>query len=153
MLVHYRPYNGSCPGAGLAQGLLIHTCQLDYLLWLPLTALQGEKTRRQKEAIDILGGSQNYGPLLSPLNTRCRIILRAQTETIVLTTTHVLGANLCFEAEHLGARGRAPGRSQRGASAGDMATLNRFWVGAYSPLRGYHRLLRYPPSIPCSIPK
>ena len=34
------------------------------------------------------GGCQNHGPLLGPLNTRCRIILRTQKGTIILTTTH-----------------------------------------------------------------
>ena len=29
-------------------------------------------------------------PLLGPLNTRCRIILRTQKETIILTTTHTM---------------------------------------------------------------
>ena len=41
-----------------------------------------------------MGGSQNYGPLLNPLNTRCRIIIymyiyRTQKGTIVLITTHI----------------------------------------------------------------
>ena len=36
-----------------------------------------------------MGGCQNYGPILSPLNTRCRIILRTQKGTIILTTTHI----------------------------------------------------------------
>ena len=36
-----------------------------------------------------MGGCQNYGPLLGPLNTRCRIILRTQKGTIILTTTHI----------------------------------------------------------------
>ena len=36
-----------------------------------------------------MGGCQNYGPLLDPLNTRCRIILGTQKGTIVLTTTHM----------------------------------------------------------------
>ena len=31
-----------------------------------------------------------YGSLLGPLNTKCRIILRAQPGTIILTTTHIL---------------------------------------------------------------
>ena len=30
---------------------------------------------------------QNYGPLLGPLHTRCRIILGTPKETIILTTT------------------------------------------------------------------
>ena len=34
-----------------------------------------------------IGGCQNYGPLLGPLNTRCRIILRTQKGAIILTTT------------------------------------------------------------------
>ena len=29
-----------------------------------------------------LGGCQNYGPLLGPLNTRCRIILRTQKKDL-----------------------------------------------------------------------
>ena len=36
-----------------------------------------------------MGGCQNNGPLLGPLNTRCRIILRTQKGTIILTTTHI----------------------------------------------------------------
>ena len=36
-----------------------------------------------------MGGCQNYGPLLGPLNIRCRIILRTQKGTVVLTTTHI----------------------------------------------------------------
>ena len=35
-----------------------------------------------------MGGCLNYGPLLGPLNTRCRIILRTQKGTISLTATH-----------------------------------------------------------------
>ena len=34
-----------------------------------------------------MGGCENYGPLLDPLNTRCRIILRTQKRTMILTTT------------------------------------------------------------------
>ena len=40
-------------------------------------------------------GSQNYGPFLGPLNTRCRIILRAQKRTTVLTTIYVVQAQQC----------------------------------------------------------
>ena len=36
-----------------------------------------------------MGGCQDYGPLLGPLNTRWRIILRTQKGTIVLTTAHM----------------------------------------------------------------
>ena len=36
-----------------------------------------------------MGGCQNHGPLLGPLNTRCRNIIRTQKGTIILTTTHV----------------------------------------------------------------
>ena len=40
-----------------------------------------------------VGGYQNYCPLLGPLNIRCRIILRTQKGTIILTTAHVLGGH------------------------------------------------------------
>ena len=33
-----------------------------------------------------MGGCQNYGPLLGPLITRCRTIIRTEKGTIVLTT-------------------------------------------------------------------
>ena len=36
-----------------------------------------------------MGGCQNYGPFLSTLNIRCRIITGIQKATITLTTTHV----------------------------------------------------------------
>ena len=36
-----------------------------------------------------MGGCQNCGPLMGLLNTRCRIILRTQKGTIILTTTHI----------------------------------------------------------------
>ena len=36
-----------------------------------------------------MAGCQNCGPLLGPLNTRCRIILRTQKGSIFLTTTHI----------------------------------------------------------------
>ena len=38
-------------------------------------------------SVELMGGCQNYGPLLGPLNTRCRIILRTQKGTIIWTTT------------------------------------------------------------------
>ena len=37
-----------------------------------------------------MGGCQNQGPVLGPLNTRCRVILRTQRGTIILTTTHIV---------------------------------------------------------------
>ena len=36
-----------------------------------------------------MGGCQNYGPCLGTLNIRCRIIIRTQKGTIILTTTHI----------------------------------------------------------------
>ena len=36
-----------------------------------------------------MGGCQNYGPLLGPLNARCRIILQTPEGTTILTTTHM----------------------------------------------------------------
>ena len=40
-----------------------------------------------------MGGCQNYGPFLGPLNTRCRIKLRTQKGTILFTTTHIHSGN------------------------------------------------------------
>ena len=42
-----------------------------------------------------MGGCQNYHPLLSSLNTRCRIILRTQKGTVILTTTHMDFVSQC----------------------------------------------------------
>ena len=36
-----------------------------------------------------VGSCQNYGPFLGTLNNRCRIILRTQKGTLILTTTQV----------------------------------------------------------------
>ena len=36
-----------------------------------------------------MGGCQNYGPFWGTLNKRCRIIIRTQRGTIILTTTHI----------------------------------------------------------------
>ena len=36
-----------------------------------------------------MGGCQNYGPFLGTLNIRCRIIIRTQKGTLILTTTHI----------------------------------------------------------------
>ena len=37
-----------------------------------------------------MGGCHNHGPILGPLNTRCRILVRTHKVTIILTTTHIL---------------------------------------------------------------
>ena len=37
----------------------------------------------------IVDGCQNYGLLLGPANTGCRITIRSQKGTINLTTTHI----------------------------------------------------------------
>ena len=37
-----------------------------------------------------VGGCENYGPLLVPLNTCLRIMLRTQNETMILTTAHIM---------------------------------------------------------------
>ena len=34
-------------------------------------------------------GGQNCGPLLGPLNTRCRVLPRTQKGTIIVTTIHI----------------------------------------------------------------
>ena len=38
-----------------------------------------------------IGSCQNYGPFLGTLNIRCRIIVRTQKGTLILTTTHIGG--------------------------------------------------------------
>ena len=37
-----------------------------------------------------MGGCQNYGPSLGTLNIRCRITVRTQKGTLILTTTHIV---------------------------------------------------------------
>ena len=49
----------------------------------------------QQHRIIHMGGYKNYGPLWGPLNTRCRIILRTQEGSIILTTTHVIHGPHC----------------------------------------------------------
>ena len=39
-----------------------------------------------------MGSCQNYGPFWGTLNNRCRIIIGTQKGTLILTTTHILGA-------------------------------------------------------------
>ena len=36
-----------------------------------------------------MGGCQNYGPFLGTLNLRCRMKIRTQKGTLILTTTHI----------------------------------------------------------------
>ena len=47
-------------------------------------------TLRERKGVRHMGGWQNVGPLLCPLNSRCRVILRTQKKTTILTTTHIL---------------------------------------------------------------
>ena len=51
-----------------------------------------------------MDGCQNYGPLLGSLNTRCRIMIRTQKGTRILTTTHMklgIGVSLLTMSLHL----------------------------------------------------
>ena len=47
-----------------------------------------------------MGSCQNYGPFLGTLNIRCRIIIRTQKGSLILTTTHMLrlGALLVLQS-------------------------------------------------------
>ena len=45
--------------------------------------------RKLKDFKSHLGSCQNYGPFLGTLNIRCRVIIRTQQGTIILTTTHL----------------------------------------------------------------
>ena len=48
-----------------------------------------------------MGSWQNYGPSLGTLNMRCRIILRTQSGTIILTTTHMGGGGAFLKKARL----------------------------------------------------
>ena len=45
--------------------------------------------KQEMTQADLMGGCQNYGPLLGTLNIRCRIMIRTHKGTIILTTTHI----------------------------------------------------------------
>ena len=49
-----------------------------------------------------VGGCQKYGPLWGRLNTRCRILLRTQEGTIILTITHVFHMTFGYSQGALG---------------------------------------------------
>ena len=72
-----------------------YTCGPKYLQFMGLHPLiKGVKTtklqvNRAPGIYIYMGGYQSYGLLLGPLNTRCRIPLRTQNRTIILTTTHI----------------------------------------------------------------
>ena len=51
-----------------------------------------------------VGGCQNYGPFLGTLNIRCRIIMRTQKGTLILTTTHVFRFSFLLQLDN-GQRG------------------------------------------------
>ena len=48
-----------------------------------------KSTGSSKTGIIYMGGCQNYGPFLGPLNNRCRTIIGTQKRTIILTATHM----------------------------------------------------------------
>ena len=65
-----------------------------HILMLSSTAESSPETVYLENTISAhMGGCQNYGPIFGPLNTRCRIILRTQTETTILTTTDILSSD------------------------------------------------------------
>ena len=49
-----------------------------------------------------MGGSQNYGPCLGTLNSRCRIMIGTPEGTIILTTSHILVATCLWYTNHIG---------------------------------------------------
>ena len=49
----------------------------------------GRHLKPKSELYKHMGGCQNYGPFLGTLNIRCRIIIRTQKGTLILTTTHM----------------------------------------------------------------
>ena len=50
----------------------------------------------EPKGICYIGGRQNVGPFVGTLKIKCRIIIRTQEGTIILTTTHmVITEGLC----------------------------------------------------------
>ena len=103
-----------------------------------------------------VGGCQNYGPLLNPLDTRCRMILRTPKGTRILTTTQVLLAcclktarsllprELKFQAEAIGSYPEGPStqdlrslvpKANRGMVSGGRVL--KYWVLGYLDPLGY----------------
>ena len=65
------------------------------LIRLVMITLTFRKGREPQEAVChvlsiYMGSFKNYGPFLATLNIRCRIIIRTQKGTIILTTTHIV---------------------------------------------------------------
>ena len=61
-----------------------------------------------------MGGYQNYDPVFGPLNTECRILLRTQKGTMILTIiyySYLLG----LEASHTTSGGRSTTRGPKAA--------------------------------------
>ena len=82
------PFVGFSQGSGQGPGQTQKRNDFGRSRWAPDTnPSSGFATYPQ--VIYDMGGSQKYGPLLGPLNTRCRTILRTRKETIVLTTTQI----------------------------------------------------------------
>ena len=85
-----------------------------------------------------MGGCQNHGPLLGPLNTMCHIMLRTPKGTTILTTTHIptywslLYALACFIAGELSKRRWLLGPRTHEEAVGD--------AGVYDDPRAYLRL-------------
>ena len=60
-----------------------------------------------------MGGCQNQGYFLGTLNMRCRIVLRTQKGTLILTTTHMLCKDLCINVSGELQVGVAPDSTSR----------------------------------------
>ena len=42
-----------------------------------------------------MGGCQNYGPFMGTLNNKCRVIIRTQKGTLILTSRHITLIEAC----------------------------------------------------------
>ena len=62
---------------------------------IPLCCILLHYTRGLGFRVLHMGGCQNYAPFWGTLNNRCRIIIRTQQGTIILTTTH-MGFGISF---------------------------------------------------------
>ena len=58
-------------------------------VWYPIPQSSNKSHIDPNRPFEPICGCRNHGPLVGPLNTRCRTILRTPKGTIILTTTHI----------------------------------------------------------------
>ena len=84
----YEPWSVSLVNTDRTWVLGVNRTMPELLYWNPMSMLNTARPSLMLMTAR-MGGCHNYGPLLGPLNTRCRIILRTHKRTLILTTTHM----------------------------------------------------------------